>query len=124
MSSKINHKEIDTCEEGKEDKKKPAGKRVRVVVAEEETVRESNASVQFNNNEVNAKTNNSNMKEEEIENGAACLVCKKNAATYEPVSCDQSCTNVYCKRCAMKFATGGRCKKCGKLFAGLRRSSN
>ena len=56
-----------------------------------------------------------------VEKGRMCLTCKKNPATYGPAECDD-CTNVYCKRCAMKFATGGRCKKCGKLFASMKRS--
>ena len=56
-----------------------------------------------------------------VEKGRMCMTCKKNPATYGPAECDD-CANVYCKRCAMKFATGGRCKKCGKLFASMKRS--
>ena len=52
--------------------------------------------------------------------GRLCMACKKSPATYGPAECDD-CGCVYCKRCAMKFATGGRCKKCGKLFASMKR---
>ena len=45
-----------------------------------------------------------------------CWVCKKNPISYQPQSCDCA---IYCKSCAMKMATGGRCKKCGKMFAGM-----
>ena len=55
-----------------------------------------------------------------VEQGRFCMVCKKSPATYGPAECD-GCGCVYCKRCAMKFATGGRCKKCGKLFASMKR---
>ena len=32
-----------------------------------------------------------------------------------------SCEIFYCKKCAMKLASGGKCKKCGKFYANMRR---
>ena len=52
----------------------------------------------------------------------ACYNCKKNQATFAPAQCDE-CVNIYCKKCAMKMATGGRCKKCKNLFASMKRTS-
>jgi Cof subfamily protein (haloacid dehalogenase superfamily) len=59
---------------------------------------------------------------ENEDDAAKCLVCKVNAACYAPAECE-TCKNIYCKRCAMKFATGGRCKMCGNMFASMRRTS-
>ncbi|PRP89291.1 hypothetical protein PROFUN_02165 [Planoprotostelium fungivorum] len=47
-----------------------------------------------------------------------CLACKNNTATYSPVGCDHI---VYCSSCAMKLATGGKCKQCGQMFAQLKK---
>mmetsp|Transcript_26923 Transcript_26923/g.50296 ORF Transcript_26923/g.50296 Transcript_26923/m.50296 type:complete len:92 (+) Transcript_26923:52-327(+) len=49
-----------------------------------------------------------------------CMVCQENEATYQPISCD--CAYTYCKKCAMKCATGGKCKKCNALYGSLRLS--
>lgn len=47
-----------------------------------------------------------------------CLACKVNRMEY----CSSTCRHrLYCKRCAMKCATGGKCKVCGELFPDLRR---
>eukprot|EP00944_MAST-04C_sp_MAST-4C-sp1_P009775 g9775.t1 len=51
-----------------------------------------------------------------------CVNCKRRKATYAPADCE-NCRDIYCKRCAMKMATGGKCKKCGILFASMRRTS-
>ncbi len=50
-----------------------------------------------------------------------CLNCKRNEATYAPAECDE-CINIYCKKCAMKMATGGKCKNCKSLFASMKRT--
>lgn len=47
-----------------------------------------------------------------------CLACKKAEIEYETASCHHK---VFCKRCAMKCATGGKCKVCGELFPSLKR---
>ena len=49
-----------------------------------------------------------------------CIVCKEEEAEFQPDSCD--CAFTYCKKCAMKCATGGKCKKCKKLYMSLKRS--
>eukprot|EP00981_Chlorochromonas_danica_P009453 scaffold2708_cov158-Ochromonas_danica.AAC.1 len=44
-----------------------------------------------------------------------CIICA-HPAEYECFPCR---CNVYCKKCAMKLATGGKCKKCKNLFASM-----
>jgi hypothetical protein len=38
-----------------------------------------------------------------------CWSCKKDPIEYRPLNCN---CEIYCKKCAMKFATGGKCKSC------------
>ncbi|CAM9889435.1 unnamed protein product [Discosporangium mesarthrocarpum] len=47
-----------------------------------------------------------------------CLSCKKSPAVYKCIPC--GCISM-CRRCAMKVATGGRCKVCKEMFTGLKR---
>ncbi|KAI9334731.1 hypothetical protein BDR26DRAFT_805261 [Obelidium mucronatum] len=47
-----------------------------------------------------------------------CLNCGKNSISYETVPCQHK---TLCKACAMKQATGGRCKICKELFVELRK---
>lgn len=55
---------------------------------------------------------------EKVPSQDLCLACKKNPIEY----CSSTCRHrLYCKRCAMKCATGGKCKVCGELFPDLRR---
>jgi hypothetical protein len=49
-----------------------------------------------------------------------CVVCNEDHASYQPDSCQ--CAFSYCKKCAMKCATGGKCKVCKTFFGGLRLS--
>ena len=51
------------------------------------------------------------------DNNNNCWICKKNPIAYSPDPC--GCP-IYCKNCAMKFATGGRCRKCKSMFGGMR----
>ena len=55
---------------------------------------------------------------EEEEKDSACWICKKNPIQFAPCGC--GCA-VYCRKCAMKMATGGRCRKCRKFFVGMRK---
>mmetsp|Transcript_69158 Transcript_69158/g.109160 ORF Transcript_69158/g.109160 Transcript_69158/m.109160 type:complete len:86 (-) Transcript_69158:29-286(-) len=48
----------------------------------------------------------------------ACLYCKKETRQYEADGCGHEAA---CKKCAMKTATGGKCKVCGQLFSSWRR---
>lgn len=50
-----------------------------------------------------------------------CIICSRSEATYEPEPC--GCRYTYCKSCAFRLATGGRCKKCSEFFGGMRLSS-
>ena len=66
---------------------------------------------------------NNNKNNETIEEGHGssgnilCWVCQKRPIAYQPDPC--GCP-IYCASCAMKFATGGRCRKCKQMFGGMR----
>ena len=47
-----------------------------------------------------------------------CLVCHKDKIEYMCMPCR---CNVLCRKCAMKMATGGKCKICKELFSELKR---
>ncbi|GMI34849.1 hypothetical protein TrCOL_g8814 [Triparma columacea] len=49
---------------------------------------------------------------------STCLKCKARRIEYEAMPCGHGCL---CKGCAMKMATGGKCKVCGDMFTELRR---
>lgn len=67
--------------------------------------------------EIKSETENFK-KEDDEQNNRLCLCCKKNPIEYSCVPCN---CHTLCKRCAMKMATGGKCKICKELFVGLRR---
>lgn len=49
-----------------------------------------------------------------------CLVCKKEAIEF----CGLPCLHpTLCKKCAMKQASGGKCKVCKQFFTELRRTN-
>lgn len=48
----------------------------------------------------------------------SCLCCHRAELEYQCVPCNHA---TFCKACAMKMATGGKCKVCHQLFAELRR---
>jgi hypothetical protein len=50
-----------------------------------------------------------------------CSVCGAGEAEYTNDTC--KCSH-YCKKCAMKMATGGKCKECGELFTGMTSTVN
>ncbi|CAB1114906.1 unnamed protein product [Ectocarpus sp. CCAP 1310/34] len=47
-----------------------------------------------------------------------CLACNRREAEYECVPCG---CHAFCRGCAMKVATGGRCKRCKNMFVDLKR---
>jgi hypothetical protein len=47
-----------------------------------------------------------------------CLKCSELPATFE---CDPCRCLCYCKKCAMKLASGGKCKRCKQFYGGMRR---
>lgn len=49
---------------------------------------------------------------------AACRICAKEPVGYE---CNPCGCAILCRRCAMRVATGGKCKQCGKFFISVRR---
>lgn len=49
---------------------------------------------------------------------SVCWTCQKAAITYEMIPC--GCA-IACKKCAMKKATGGKCRKCGEWFTECRK---
>jgi len=46
-----------------------------------------------------------------------CVKCRKEPQTYECMPC--GCQKI-CRGCAMKLATGGKCKSCGSFFVSCR----
>lgn len=58
------------------------------------------------------ETNNKDIKVEK------CYICHESQITYMCLPCRCECL---CKRCAMKIATGGKCRNCQKFFSGLRK---
>ena len=44
-----------------------------------------------------------------------CIYCKKEKIKFMAGSCRHPAA---CKKCAMKLATGGKCRQCGNMFAG------
>ncbi|CAD7926899.1 unnamed protein product [Amoebophrya sp. A120] len=50
--------------------------------------------------------------------GKPCIYCSKNPIEFRTVPCGHA---VSCRKCAMRLATGGKCKKCGVLFASWER---
>ena len=63
-----------------------------------------------------ASAEEKNNKGVRIDETDLCWCCKQHPVSYQPQSCDCA---IYCKQCAMKFATGGVCKKCKKMYAGM-----
>ena len=47
-----------------------------------------------------------------------CLICYQNEITYACMPCR---CKILCKKCAMKMATGGKCRKCTELFTECKR---
>lgn len=45
--------------------------------------------------------------------GPKCMKCQKGAIEYKTDTCQHS---LFCKSCAMKCATGGKCKICGTFY--------
>ena len=56
--------------------------------------------------------------DEKIDFNKKCLLCREADITFmcEPCRCE-----ILCKKCAMKIATGGKCKSCQNFFFGLRK---
>lgn len=46
----------------------------------------------------------------------SCFFCKSGPTEYKPVPCRCFLT---CKKCAMKMATGGKCKICMQYFTNM-----
>ena len=64
------------------------------------------------------KKKNENQTSDEINNNSLCLKCKKIEIEFE---CDPCGHASFCRNCAMKLASGGKCKTCGEFYGGLRR---
>jgi hypothetical protein len=70
--------------------------------------------------ETNKSIDSENKDEEQLTNNIqkVCLICKKDKIEYlcMPCRCD-----ILCKNCAMKIATGGKCRNCNELFVECKR---
>ncbi|CAM9487147.1 unnamed protein product, partial [Sphacelaria rigidula] len=53
-----------------------------------------------------------------LDDSNSCLACKVRETEYQCIPC--GCL-AFCKSCAMKVATGGRCKRCKNMFTDLKR---
>jgi hypothetical protein len=49
-----------------------------------------------------------------------CHVCRVREGQFQPDSC--RCRYSYCRKCAMKLGTGGKCISCGKFYGSIRSS--
>lgn len=49
-----------------------------------------------------------------------CIICKDSEKKVEYMCMPCRC-KILCKKCAMKMATGGKCKNCKKLFVECKR---
>ncbi|ODQ51143.1 hypothetical protein SAICODRAFT_36512 [Saitoella complicata NRRL Y-17804] len=47
-----------------------------------------------------------------------CKKCRSSPITHAANGCKHP---LYCQRCAMRVATGGKCKTCGEMFSELQR---
>ena len=52
-----------------------------------------------------------------VDESTVCLKCKTSTAIFE---CDPCRCLAFCKPCAMKLASGGKCKQCGSFYGGVR----
>jgi hypothetical protein len=50
----------------------------------------------------------------DLQNNNLCWICKKDEIVYACMPCR---CEILCKKCAMKMATGGKCKQCKELFS-------
>eukprot|EP00759_Apiculatamorpha_spiralis_P001967 PhF_6_TR10654/c0_g1_i3/m.17246 len=50
--------------------------------------------------------------------GPLCMSCRKASIEYASSTCGHP---MFCKKCAMRCATGGKCKVCGSLYPDLKR---
>lgn len=57
----------------------------------------------------------------EVIGESACFFCKSTEIEYKPVPC--KCFEA-CKKCAMKMATGGKCKLCKQYFTNMSHCGN
>ncbi|TPX56660.1 hypothetical protein PhCBS80983_g04379 [Powellomyces hirtus] len=52
------------------------------------------------------------------DSASTCRICNKEPTSYAPTSCGHA---TLCRACAMKQATGGKCRECGEMFMEVRR---
>lgn len=50
-------------------------------------------------------------------NKNTCVICKSNEVGFVNYPCE-CCA--FCKKCAMKMATGGKCKVCHQIFSSMK----
>lgn len=99
-----------------------------VLVPLKESSKESNnvnvnATYETKNNQEYASASDSDSShsgnEDHEPTQVACIKCQSSLAIFE---CDPCGCISYCKKCAMKVASGGKCKQCGKFYGGVRRN--
>ncbi|KAG5474958.1 hypothetical protein CUR178_04408 [Leishmania enriettii] len=63
-----------------------------------------------------ASSSSSESRTPRMDAGTLCMKCHQSAIEFETNSCHHPC---FCRPCAMKCASGGKCKTCGQFYAGL-----
>lgn len=61
---------------------------------------------------------NKEISEIEEQDNDYCIICEKNKREYMCMPCR---CEILCKKCAMKMATGGKCRRCKELFTECKR---
>ena len=84
--------------------------------AKSEPMRVSDVKIEMND-EKKVKLVRSNSDDSDPEFKQSCALCQSKAVAFTNYPC-QCCA--FCKKCAMKIATGGKCRVCSSIFSGMR----
>ena len=93
-----------------------------ISISKDDVKQAENTTVQQQQQQQNTSQNNNNTNnndnDDDIDPSSLCKACHKAPIEYAPSSCRHP---LFCKKCAMKVATGGKCKVCGQMFPDLKR---
>ena len=64
-------------------------------------------------------TTNNGIASNETNNQQICSLCKTTEAEEKFFKSQPCGCSIFCKKCAMKIATGGKCKVCKNMFASV-----
>jgi hypothetical protein len=89
---------------------------VNIMGDKTESVRTSEVKIELSG-EKRDKIMRSNSDESDPEFKQSCALCQSRAVAFTNYPC-QCCA--FCKKCAMKIATGGKCRVCSSIFSSMR----